>query len=140
VRALGSLAAPLLASLALGACAAPSSYMGISFAPGAAASNLQELARRAQTGDKQAQLDLGVAYEEGRGVAVDVKRAEGLYRMAACDSSGRIWIYVPANGKHSTGKVVPDYLRPDRAGLPKARIRLLKLESKMKMSTELKSS
>lgn len=69
---------------ALAACA-PSSYAGISFAAGSAPAELQSLARRAEAGDKQAQLELGIAYEEGRGVAVDLGRARDLYFDAATD-------------------------------------------------------
>jgi hypothetical protein len=118
------LATPLLASLALGACAVPSSYMGISFTPGAAASDLQDLARRAQVGDKQAQLDLGIAYEEGRGVAVDLERAEGLYRMAAANSGGVIWIYSPPVGNGTSGRVIPIDRGKIEGGLLAAKSRL----------------
>jgi TPR repeat protein len=59
-------------------CAAPSSYMGIGFGPGAASPELQSLAQRAQ-----ARLDLGIAYEEGRGVALDRRKARSLYRLAS---------------------------------------------------------
>jgi TPR repeat protein len=99
LMALALLAAPLLA-----ACAA-NSYAGISFAPGAADSELQALARRAQAGDKHAQLELGIRYEEGRGVAVDLARAERLYRMAASDSGGPIQVYSPPVGRQSSGQI-----------------------------------
>jgi hypothetical protein len=52
------------------ACAS-SNYMGISLAPGAAPTDVQHLAARAQAGDKQAQLELGERFEEGRGVPTD---------------------------------------------------------------------
>jgi hypothetical protein len=113
-----------LASLALAACAAPSSYMGISFAPGAAAGDLQDLARRAQAGDKQAQLDLGIAYEEGRGVAVDLKRAERLYRMAATTSGGTLYVYQPPVKKGGRGGAVPVNMGPVVLGLEAAKARL----------------
>jgi TPR repeat protein len=112
----------------LSACAAPTSYMGISFVPGAASPELQALAQCAQAGDKQAQLDLGIAYEEGRGVAVDLKRAEGLYRMAAADSGGITWVYVPATRRNSAGQVVPVSLGQLQTGLSAALDRLSKLE------------
>jgi hypothetical protein len=116
-----------LTSLALGACAAPTSYVGISFAPGAAAGDLQELARQALAGDKQAQLDLGIAYEEGRGIAVDLKRAEELYRLAAVDGGGVIWIYSPPVGNGTSGRVVPIDRGKVRGGLMAARSRLDRL-------------
>jgi TPR repeat protein len=129
VRAWGSLAVPLLASLALAACAAPSSYMGISFAPGAAASNLQDLARRAQAGDKQAQLDLGIAYEEGRGDGVDLKRAEALYWMAAADTGRVVLVHSLPYGNGAHGRVL--LIQPHRrqAAIPEARKRLETIRS-----------
>jgi TPR repeat protein len=106
--------------------------MGISFAPGAAASDLQELARRAQAGDKQAQLDLGIAYEEGCGVAVDLKRAEGLYRMAAADSGGTRWVYAPATQKGAAGRVIPVGIGAQRFGVVEAQKRLSNLQADRK--------
>jgi TPR repeat protein len=118
----------MLASLALGACAAPSSYMGVSFAPGAAASDLQDLARRAQAGDKQAQLDLGIAFEEGRGMHSDKKRAYQLYRMAAMTSGGMIYVYQPAVKKGGRGGVVSVNFGPIISGLEAAKVRLVGLK------------
>lgn len=86
-----------LAFLALSACA-PSEYMGISFKPGAAAPELQELARRARAGDKQAQFDLGIRFEEGNGVPRDRRQALKLYKQAAADSGGSQMTYVANNG------------------------------------------
>jgi TPR repeat protein len=80
VRALRGFAAALLAlaaPLTLAACA-PTSYAGISLKPGAADPELQSLARRAQGGDKHAQLELGIRYEEGRGVPANLDRASYL--------------------------------------------------------------
>src|ERR1044072_5799874 len=58
------------------------SYMGISLVPGQASPELQDLAARAQGGDKQAQLDLGIRFEAGKEVAVDRGRAVRLYRQS----------------------------------------------------------
>jgi hypothetical protein len=99
--------------------------MGISFAPGAVASNLQDLAWRAQAGDKQAQLDLGIAYEEGFGVPVDLKRAEGLYRMASLDSGGTIYVYQPPVRKGGRSGMVPVDTGPIVKGLGAAKVRLI---------------
>jgi TPR repeat protein len=74
--ALAACAAALLC-----ACAVSNTYAGIPLAAGAADAELQSLARRAQAGDKQARLELGVRYEEGRGVVRDLERAERLYLM-----------------------------------------------------------
>jgi TPR repeat protein len=130
VRAWASQAVPLLASLALGACAAPSSYMGISLEPGAAASDLQDLARRAQAGDKQAQLDLGITYEEGRGVGVDLKRAERLFRIAARPSHQRLIAVLPmANGAGPSVLAVPS--SETVYGLEQAGVRLARISRKI---------
>src|SRR3546814_3291135 len=86
--------APVLAlSLLASACAAPKSHYGISLAPGAAPAEVQDLARRAAAGDKHAQLDLGIRYEEGNGVPRDLKRARQLYRLAAPPSGGTMYVY-----------------------------------------------
>jgi hypothetical protein len=118
-------------ALVLSACAAPSSYMGISLTTGAAASDLQALALRAQSGDKQAQLDLGVAYEEGRGVGVDLKRAEKLYRMAATTTGGTIYVYQPPVKPGAVGMMVQMDIGPVVHGLEAAQARLY--DSKLKL-------
>jgi hypothetical protein len=112
------------ALLALAACSAPSRYMGIGFAPGAASQNLQALAQRAQTGDKHAQLALGIAFEEGRGVAVDMKKARKLYRLASTNSGGTLWVYVPSTRKGQAGHVMPVNMGPIKSGLAEAKLRL----------------
>jgi hypothetical protein len=124
-RSLRGLVAALVlcAPLVLSGCTS-SSYLGIPFAAGAADADLQALARRAQAGDKHAQLELGVRYEEGRGVSADLHRAEQLYRMAASDSGGTTYVYSPPVGKHGRGRVIPVTQQIRRAGLPEARTRL----------------
>lgn len=124
------LAAVTLVSVALfaaGGCSAPTSYMGISLAPGATAPELQGLARSAHAGDKQAQLQLGIAYEEGRGVARDMGRARKLYALAAADGGGTIWVYQPPLKKGGSGRVVPVNLGPKVVGLAEAKDRLVRL-------------
>src|SRR3546814_8132871 len=82
--------APVIAlALLASACAAPRSHYGIPLTSGAAPADLQDLARRAATGDKYAQLDLGIRYEDGNGVSRALKRAAQLYRMAATPSGDR---------------------------------------------------
>jgi hypothetical protein len=121
------IAASLLAFTA--ACAAPAQYMGIGFAPGAASTELQALAMRAQAGDKQAQLDFGIAYEEGRGVSVDRRKARKLYRLASADTGGTTWAYVPGTRKGEAGRVTPVDLGVRQSGLKDAKVRLEKLRS-----------
>lgn len=114
----------LAAALSLSACSAPSSYMGVSLTPGAAEPHIQSLARHAQAGDKHAQLALGIAYEEGKGVAADLKRAHKLYRAAATASGGTIYVYIPATRKGGKGGVMPVNTGPRVEGLAEARERL----------------
>lgn len=85
------------AAALLGACAASTSYAGIPLAAGGADSDLQSLARRAQAGDKQAQLELGIRYEEGRGVEADPEAARRLYRSSLRGARFQT-AYVPAGG------------------------------------------
>jgi hypothetical protein len=108
-------------------CAA-NSYAGISLAPGAADPELQELARRAQAGDQHAQLELGIRYEEGLGVPVEFERADRLYRLAARDSGGTIYVYTPPVGERGQGRVIPLKKETQRRGLAEARSRLLSLQ------------
>lgn len=124
-----ALAAPLaaLGLSGLSACASSSEYMGISLKPGAAAIELQDLARRAQAGDKLAQLELGIQYEEGRGVPVDIGRAKRLYNFAASDSGGTVWIYSPPVGSGTRGRVIRVGTGPRQAGLAEARARLMRM-------------
>src|SRR5690349_18970327 len=95
--------------LAVGACSSGSSYMSIPLADPAWAApgtEVRELAQRAQAGDKQAQLDLGIAFEEGRGVPRDLGKARRLYRLAAADSGGRTWVYSPPVRTGERGRVI----------------------------------
>ena len=85
---------------------------------------LQALAERARGGDQQAQLELGIAYEEGRGVAADRKQARKLYRMAAKDNPGTQWVYMPSPGGGAPAMVMPVRTGVPRAGLDEAKRRL----------------
>lgn len=118
-----------LVILALGACAS-SEYMGISLKPGMAAIELQELARRAQAGDKYAQLALGIRLEEGRDVPVDVEHARRLYEMAASDSGGTIWVYSPPVSHDTKGRVIPITLGQKHVGLQEAKERIKAISKK----------
>ena len=122
------LALTLALSLIPGGCAAPTSYMGIALAPGAAPIETQSLAQAALSGSKTALLALGIAYEEGQGVAVDLKRARRLYRLAAANSGGTIYVYQPPVRKGGRGGVIPVNLGPVVAGLAEARARLAALK------------
>lgn len=116
------------ALLFAGAACASNSYMGISLVSGQASADLQNLARRAQIGDKQAQLDLGIRFEEGAGVPVDRKRATKLYRLAAIDSGGPVWVYIPSVTEGRQGRVIQVGDGSRKPGLIQARLRLEAME------------
>lgn len=78
---------------------------------------------RAEKGDKLAQLELGLAYERGHGVAQNDRRAAQLYRAAAAPVSGTAYIYSPPVGR-SRGQVIPVRTGADQAGLAEAKYRL----------------
>lgn len=118
------LALPLLAA----ACA-PSSYMGISLREGAAPAELQQLAMRARAGDKQAQLDLGIRFEEGKGVPADRRWAAFLYFSAATGSDGSQWVYAPPISGEQYGGAIAYGSGSKQAGLPEAAKRLRRFES-----------
>ena len=122
--------------LALLGCGAPSSFQGISFAPGAANAEVQTLAQRAAAGDKWAQLELGIRFEEGRGVPVDWSRAARLYRQAAASTGGTIMVYVPPVRPGGAGRVMPISSGPRTAGLPQARARLEALRKRRRAGAE----
>lgn len=110
------------------ACAS-SNYMGISLAPGAAPTDVQRLAARARAGDKQAQLELGERFEAGDEVPADRRRAIRLYRMAASDSGGPLWVYSPPVGGEARGRVIAVQRESYRSGLPAAKGRLSSLSN-----------
>jgi hypothetical protein len=124
----GAYAALLLAMASLSTLAgcAAERYMGVPLAAGAAEPELQALARRAHAGDKNAQLELGIRYEEGRGVPSNPERAERLYRMAASQSGGATYVYSPPVGTRP-GQVVEASRETARAGLVEAERRLAQL-------------
>lgn len=114
---------------ALAGCAAALILAGCAHRPSECASPClaSSLQCRAALGDKLAQLELGVAFEEGQGVAVDLKRAASLYRSAAAPISGTTYIYSPPVGKEKAGRVIPVRVGPDRPGLVEAKVRLARL-------------
>jgi hypothetical protein len=89
---------------------------------------LTALASEAQGGSKQAQLELGIRFEEGRGVERDVSKARKLYGSAASDSGGTIWVYSPPVGNGTSGRTIPVNTGPKRSGLAEAKRRLEGLE------------
>jgi TPR repeat protein len=125
VRCLSLRVAPAAtALLALAACnATPDRYQGISLFADTADEPLRALARRAAAGDKHAQLDLGIRFETGDGVPIDLRRAERLYRLAAATSGDVRDVYYSSVLMKTPGKVLRTYQAP-RFGLPEAQARL----------------
>lgn len=115
---------PVGAAALLTACAAPTSYMDISLTPDAQDAAIQQQARQAMAGYKQAQLGLGMRFEGGDGVARDLAAAKKLYRQAASDSGGTIWVYTPRVGNGTSGRVVPVQSGTKQYGLAEAQRRL----------------
>ena len=106
---------------------------------------LVALARAAHGKDKHAQLELGIRFEQGRGVGQDWARALELYRMAGADSrSGE-----PVRAPNYSGTLLSDPQmgavdttqpsmartdypgRPAVRGLPEARARYRALKQKI---------
>lgn len=130
-RAVRCLAPLLIGVLFLGASGcARSTYMGIALAAGEVAPEVRALAQHAMEGDKRAQFDLGVRFEEGKGVLRDLDRAIELYRMSASDSRGSAWIFSPPVRAGNTGQVRLVDVGLRRAGLEEARKRLAALEAR----------
>ena len=102
--------------------------MGIDLRPDATSGELQSLAGKARAGDKLAQLELGIAFEEGRSVAHDCKRARKLYRLAAAATGGTTFVYLPPAHKGGRGTMVPINTGPRVAGLDEAKHRLRRLD------------
>jgi hypothetical protein len=96
-HSVGRAVALLWAPFALAGCAA-NSYAGISLVAEAADPTLQALARRAQAGDQHAQLELGIRYEEGRGVPANRQRAAALYRSSMGGTPVPQFVYVAGSG------------------------------------------
>lgn len=119
----------LFVSLLFASGCTGNAYMGIPLT-GAVDPALRSLAARASAGDKQAQLELGIAFEEGRGVPFNSGRAEKLYRLAASDSGGKSWVYSPPVGDGSIGRVIPVDLGTPQTGLLEAKQRLALLQSR----------
>lgn len=136
-------AAAALVVRMLGGCAA-NSYMGIPLdtagATGADAA-LRNLAACSRAGDKHAQLELelGIAFEEGRGVPRDLDKAEKLYRLAATDSAGSRQVYVPPTGRGAGSILIIKDGIPS-PGLSEARGRLSALTTVRRSPLRLRSS
>ncbi len=110
----------LLGALALQACVARLPGCGAE----AAMDALSSLRCGAARGDKQAQLELGILYEEGRGVERSPRKAARLYQAAGSASGGTVYVYSPPVGGEKSGRVIPINAGPRQAGLAEAQYRL----------------
>jgi hypothetical protein len=124
LRAAAAALLPLCATPLLAACAA-NAYAGVPLAAGAADPGIQDLARRARAGDGRARLELGIRYEEGRGVPLDLDRAERLYLAAAFDRGSRLDVYLPPVSGGAGRMLSVD--GPGGGGLDEALVRLARL-------------
>lgn len=93
----------LMVTIALAACGGR--YMGL---------DMEQLdpstsawVERARAGDKQAQYELGLRFARGAGVQQDCAKARQLFRQAAAQSGGTIWVYSPPVVKGGAGRVIP---------------------------------
>lgn len=116
-----AVAAAALAALA-GCSGTADRYQGISLTADNQDEELRALATLAAAGHKRAQLLLGIRFETGDGVPIDLRRAERLYRMAAT-TTGRGDAYYPSVRMKTPGRLMRTYDVP-RSGLPEARARL----------------
>ena len=105
-------------------------YQGISLSADHVDPELRALARLAAAGHKRAQLALGIRFETGDGVPLDLRRAERLYRMAAT-TTGRGDVYYPSVRMKTVGRLMQTYEVP-RSGLPEAQARLDALRQRVR--------
>jgi TPR repeat protein len=103
------LALAAVGASSLGACAARSVYEGIPLDKGAAEPGLQDLAKRAKAGNRQARLELGKRFEDGRGVVRDVQRACAIFTRTPSGTARETWVYTPSTG------AMEQYTRPGKA-------------------------
>jgi hypothetical protein len=103
LRFLGAALAGLLFCVPTSSCAT-SQIFGIDMAAPSTSDEVKILARKAQAGDKPAQLELGKRFEAGRGVPEDLDRAAKLYATAASPHDGASirTFYSPSGGVSTT--------------------------------------
>ncbi|MEW4448684.1 SEL1-like repeat protein [Qipengyuania sp. JC766] len=92
---------------------------------------LSRLAQSASTGNKSAQLELGLRFEAGRDVPVDYEKARELYASAARTSCGPVWVYVPPVGNGTSGRTMQVDTGPLQPGLAVAKRHLEALDRKL---------
>lgn len=107
-------------ALWLSACM-DSSYRLAAYTNINASPEVLELIKLARSGDKRAQLELGVRFEEGDGVPISLDQAIRFYRYAANDTGGIRPIFVPGRGLAAT--IVSSGRRVSAEAAARARVR-----------------
>jgi hypothetical protein len=116
----------LIAPLLLGGCA--SGLIGEACGGSLPANPTMTAACAGARNDKQAIYELGLRYETGDGLSVDLKKARNLYRLAASDTPDTIYAYSPGfNGM--AGRVIPINTGRGGPGLDVARTALARVEA-----------
>lgn len=102
-KTLGAAVAGLLLCVLLSSCAVGQAF-GIDLTAASTPEEVKVLARKAQGGDKLAQLELGKRFEAGRDVPKDLARAAKLYAAAAApiDGASIRTLYTPNGGVSTT--------------------------------------
>lgn len=115
-------------ALLLGGCATDQ-YVGISLTSDGDDRVVQALAAKAQRGDKQAQYELGRRFDDSP-EPNGLKKAIKLYRQAASDSGGTMWVYTPSPGGGAPARVIKIETGDRSHGLVEARARLASLQAR----------
>ena len=98
---------PVLFAASLAGCAPGSHYLGIDLRVGARDPELQQLAARARSGGRREKLELGILFEEGRGVPRDVAVARRLYEDAVFSEELMDLIVLPEASQGQIPVVIP---------------------------------
>ena len=112
------------ASVMLAGCAHRASCAAIA---GHASATPAALECAAASGDKFAQLELGIRYETGEGVPRDLRRAERFYARAARDEPRSRYVYSAPVGDERYGRLIPISDGTAAPGLAEAQERLSRL-------------
>jgi hypothetical protein len=97
------------------------------------------LARRAASGDKHAQFELGKRFRDGWGIPSDEEMARKLFRRAASRRGGTRLMHVPAIGSARLA-TVPVSSGPIEPGLAAAKAELDALDQRHKSALEARTS